>query len=148
MLHRLCGSPSIPFEFHSCNVLPRWNTYCVCCGTEALLNPTPSIHRLRRDCRVSNPVCSPRFFEPQCQLQSSEPPSPLVYFLLISTHFTAAGNSTPHLLHSSLTVSKAVPGLSPGFSLRLARPTYTPFTPSKSSSLLLTVITPRLLARI
>ena len=27
-------------------------------------------------------------FEPQCQLQSSEPPSPLV-FLLISTHFTA-----------------------------------------------------------
>ena len=31
---------------------------------------------------------APHAFEPQCQLQSSKPPSPLV-FLLISTHFTA-----------------------------------------------------------
>ena len=31
---------------------------------------------------------APHAFEPQCQLQSSEPPSPPV-FLLISTHFTA-----------------------------------------------------------
>ena len=26
MLHRLCGSPSIPLSFILANVLPRWNT--------------------------------------------------------------------------------------------------------------------------
>ena len=34
-LHRLCGSPSIPLSFILANVLPRWNTYCVCDGTES-----------------------------------------------------------------------------------------------------------------
>ena len=48
MLHRLCGSPSIPLSFILANVLPRWTTYCVCCGTEELCSPTPSSHRLRR----------------------------------------------------------------------------------------------------
>ena len=58
----LCGSPSIPLSFILANVLPRWNTYCVCDGTEWPCHPTPSIHRLRRGTtRVSNPVCSPRF---------------------------------------------------------------------------------------
>ena len=88
MLHRLCGSPSIPLSFILANVLPRWNTYCVCCGTEALWAPTPSIHRLRRGLPGYLILFAPHAFEPQCQLQSSEPPSPLV-FLLISTHFTA-----------------------------------------------------------
>ena len=36
------------------------------------------------------------------------------------------------LLHSSLTVSKAVPELSPGFSLLTCHTTYAPFTPSNS----------------
>ena len=88
MLHRLCGSPSIPLSFILANVLPRWNTYCVCCGTEWLCHPTPSIHRLRRGLPGYLILFAPHAFEPQRQLPSSKPPSPLV-FLLISTHFTA-----------------------------------------------------------
>ena len=55
---------------------------------EHLCAPTPSIHRLRRGLPGYLILFAPHAFEPQCQLQSSEPPSPLV-FLLISTHFTA-----------------------------------------------------------
>ena len=88
MLHRLCGSPSIPLSFILANVLPRWNTYCVCGGTEELCSPTPSIHRLRRGLPGYLILFAPHAFVPQCQLQSREPPSLLV-FLLISTHFTA-----------------------------------------------------------
>ncbi len=87
-LHRLCGSPSIPLSFILANVLPRWNTYCVCGGTEELCSPTPSIHRLRRGLPGYLILFAPHAFEPQRQLPSSKPPSPLV-FLLISTHFTA-----------------------------------------------------------
>ena len=88
MLHRLCGSPSIPLSFILANVLPRWTTYCVCCGTEWLCHPTPSSHRLRRGLPGYLILFAPHAFEPQRQLLSSKPPSPLV-FLLISTHFTA-----------------------------------------------------------
>ncbi len=88
MLHRLCGSPSIPLSFILANVLPRWNTYCVCCGTEEQCSPTPSIHRLRRGLPGYLILFAPHAFEPQRQLSSSKPPSPPV-FLLISTHFTA-----------------------------------------------------------
>ena len=88
MLHRLCGSPSIPLSFILANVLPRWNTYCVCDGTEELCSPTPSIHRLRRGLPGYLILFAPHAFVPQCQLQSSISPSPLV-FLLISTHSTA-----------------------------------------------------------
>ena len=80
--------PVNSFEFHSCERTPRWNTYCVCCGTEELCSPTPSIHRLPRGLPGYLILFAPHAFEPQCQLQSSEPPSPPV-FLLISTHFTA-----------------------------------------------------------
>ena len=86
--HRLCGSPSIPLSFILANVLPRWNTYCVCCGTKELCSLTPSIHRLRRGLPGYLILFAPHAFEPQRHLQSSKPPSPLV-FLLISTHFTA-----------------------------------------------------------
>ena len=88
MLHRLCGSPSIPLSFILANVLPRWCTYCVCDGTEELCSPTPSTHRLRRGLPGYLILFAPHAFEPQRQLSSSKPPSPLV-FLLISTHFTA-----------------------------------------------------------
>ena len=88
MLHRLCGSPSIPLSFILANVLPRWITYCVCCGTDRLCLPTPSDHRLPRGLPGYLILFAPHAFEPQRQLQSSKPPSPLV-FLLISTHFTA-----------------------------------------------------------
>ena len=88
MLHRLCGSPSIPLSFILANVLPRWNAYCVCGGTEGLCPPTPSIHRLRRGLPGYLILFAPHAFAPQRQLSSSNPPSPLV-FLRISTHFTA-----------------------------------------------------------
>ena len=79
--------PVNSFEFLA-NVLPRWNTYCVSCGTEKLCFPTPSIHRLRRGLPGYLILFAPHAFVPQCQCQSRKPPSPLV-FLLISTHFTA-----------------------------------------------------------
>ena len=88
MLHRLCGSPSIPLSFILANVLPRWTAYCVSCGTEWLCHPTPSSHRLRRGLPGYLILFAPHAFEPQRQSSSSKPPSPLV-FLLISTHFTA-----------------------------------------------------------
>ena len=88
MLHRLCGSPSIPLSFNLAIVLPRWDTYCVNCGTQGVSPRTPSIHRLQRGLPGYLILFAPHAFEPQRQLQSSEPPSPLV-FLLISTHFTA-----------------------------------------------------------
>ena len=49
---------------------------------------TPSTHRLRRGLPGYLILFAPHAFEPQRQLSSSKPPSPLV-FLLISTHFTA-----------------------------------------------------------
>ena len=88
MLHRLCGSPSIPLSFILANVLPRWITYCVCCGTEKLCSPTPSNHRLPRGLPGYLILFAPHAFAPQRQFQSRKPPSPLV-FLPISTHFTA-----------------------------------------------------------
>ena len=94
LLHRLCGSPSIPLSFILANVLPRWNTYCVCCGTDGLCPPTPSIHRLGRGLPGYLILFAPHAFEPQRQFLSSRPPSPPV-FLLISTHFTATPGIPP-----------------------------------------------------
>ena len=88
MLRCLCGPPSIPLSFNLAIVLPRWDTYCVNCGTEGVSPPTPSIHRLRRGLPGYLILFAPHAFEPQRQLQSRESPSPLVFFL-ISTHFTA-----------------------------------------------------------
>ena len=99
--------PVNSFEFHS-NVLPRWNTYCVCCGTEGLCPPTPSIHRLRRGLPGYLILFAPHAFEPQCQLQSSRPPSPPV-FLLISTHFTATPGIPPAPPALQLNSSKSNP---------------------------------------
>ncbi len=131
MLHRLCGSPSIPLSFILANVLPRWNTYCVCCGTEALCAPTPSIHRLRRGLPGYLILFAPHAFEPQRQLLSSKPPSPLV-FLLISTHFTATLGiplTSPALQFHSFQSS---PGVEPRAFTSDLRAVYAPFTPSKS----------------
>ena len=50
--------------------------------------PTPSTHRLRRGLPGYLILFATHAFVPQCQLQSSKSPSPLVFFL-ISTHFTA-----------------------------------------------------------
>ena len=88
MLRCLCGPPSIPLSFNLAAVLPRWITYCVNCGTEGVSPPTPSNHRLRRGLPGYLILFAPHAFVPQCQLQASKSPSPLV-FLLISTHSTA-----------------------------------------------------------
>ena len=88
MLHCLCGPPSIPLSFNLAIVLPRWNTYCVSCGTQGVSPRTPSIHRLQRGLPGYLILFAPHAFAPQRQLMSSRPPSPLV-FLPISTHFTA-----------------------------------------------------------
>ena len=50
--------------------------------------PISSIHRLGRGLPGYLILFDPHAFEPQCQLQTSNAPSPLV-FLLISTHSTA-----------------------------------------------------------
>ena len=88
MLHRLCGSPSIPLSFILANVLPGGILNALACGTEEFTSPTPSIHRLLRGLPGYLILFAPHAFEPQRQLSSSKPPSPPV-FLLISTHFTA-----------------------------------------------------------
>ena len=110
MLHRLCGPPSIPLSFNLAVVLPRWDTYCVCDGTEDLISPTPSIHRLRCGLPGYLILFAPHAFEPQRQSSSSRPPSPLV-FLLISTHFTATLGiplTSPALKKSSFSCSSSV----------------------------------------
>ena len=131
MLHRLCGSPSIPLSFILANVLPRWITYCVCCGTDGSYPPTPSNHRLRRGLPGYLILFAPHAFEPQRQLQSSKPPSPLV-FLLISTHFTATLGiplTSPAL--QSYSFSKVSPGLKPP-PLQTCQTVYAPLHPVKS----------------
>ena len=72
--------------------------------------PTPSIHRLQRGLPGYLILFAPHAFVPQCQLQSSNPPSPLV-FLLISTHSTATLGipvTPPALKHYSLGSSTRV----------------------------------------
>ena len=110
ILHCLCGPPSIPLSFNLAAVLPRWDTYCVCDGTECLIHPTPSIHRLRCGLPGYLILFAPHTFVPQRQLRSRKSPSPLV-FLLISTHFTATLGiplSSPALKKTSFSCSSSV----------------------------------------
>ncbi len=68
---------------------------------------------------------------PQRQLQSREPPSPLIFFL-ISTHFTATLGiplSSPALKPYSF---KCLPQLSHDLSHLTCKAAYAPFTPSNS----------------
>ena len=104
MLRCLCGPPSIPLSFNLAAVLPRWIAYCVNSGTEGVSPPTPSNHRLQCGLPGYLILFAPHTFEPQRQLQSSYPPSPLV-FLPISTHFTATPGipiTSPALKSSSI----------------------------------------------
>ena len=110
----LVRAPVNSFEFQlSFNlaaVLPRWDTYCVCDGTDRLSQPTPSIHRLRCGLPGYLILFAPHTFVPQRQLLSRKSPSPLV-FLLISTHFTATLGiplSSPALKKVSFSCSSSV----------------------------------------
>ena len=93
--------------------------------------PTPSIHRLRPGLPGYLIPFAPLAFEPQRQLQSRKPPSPLV-FLLISTHFTATLGiplSSPALKNDSFF---PLTGVSPALLRKTYRPTCAPFTPNDS----------------
>ncbi len=80
--------PVNSFEFHSCERTPQVDYLMRWLRHRKAVLPTPSIHRLRRGLPGYLILFAPHAFEPQRQLPSSKPPSPLV-FLLISTHFTA-----------------------------------------------------------
>ena len=80
--------PVNSFEFHSCERTPQVEYLMRLRRHRRTLSPTPSIHRLPRGLPGYLILFAPHAFEPQRQLPSSKPPSPLV-FLLISTHFTA-----------------------------------------------------------
>ena len=98
---------------------------------EGSIPPTPSIHRLRPGLPGYLIPFAPLAFEPQCQLQSRKPPSPLV-FLLISTHFTATLGiplSSPALKNHSFF---PLTGVSPALLRKTYRPTCAPFTPNDS----------------
>ena len=87
MLHRLCGSPSIPLSFILANVLPRWITYRFRLATDCL-SPTVSYHRLLRGLPGYLILFDPHAFVPQRQCRIREMPSQSVFWA-ISMHFTA-----------------------------------------------------------
>ena len=93
--------------------------------------PTPSTHRLRPGLPGYLIPFAPLAFEPQRQLQSRKPPSPLV-FLPISTHFTATLGiplSSPVLKTCSFF---PITGLSPALLRKTYMPACAPFTPNDS----------------
>ena len=62
MLHRLCGSPSIPLSFKLALVLPRRYTYRVSLDTERVETPNIECTSFTAwTTGVSNPVRYPRF---------------------------------------------------------------------------------------
>ena len=71
MLHRLCGPPSITLSFNLAIVLPRWNTYCVNCGTQGVSPRTPSIHRLQRGLPGYLILFATHAFVPQVKAQQA-----------------------------------------------------------------------------
>ena len=103
--------PVNSFEFHSCERTPQVDYLLrLRRHRRTLAPPTPSNHRLRRGLPGYLILFAPHAFEPQRQLQSSKPPSPLV-FLLISTHFTATLGiplTSPALKPSSFQCSSGV----------------------------------------
>ena len=91
MLHRLCGPPSIPLSFIVADVLPRWDTYHFRWAAESI-DPTASVHRLRRGLPGYLIPFAPHAFVHQRQSAVSDLPSQSVFYV-ISMHFTA----TPHI---------------------------------------------------
>ena len=81
--------PVNSFEFQPCGRTPQagYLLRLLRHGRSRYL-PASSIHRLRRGLPGYLILFAPHAFEPQRQLMSRKPPSPLV-FLLISTHSTA-----------------------------------------------------------
>src|SRR3984957_450091 len=88
MLHRLCEPPSITLSFSLATILPRRGTYHFCFGSEPMLSPLPSSHRLGPGLPGYLIPFATLAFAPQRQKRSSTSLSPPA-FLRISTHFTA-----------------------------------------------------------
>ena len=85
----LVRAPVNSFEFQPCGRTPQAEYLLRLLSAQMMKSsPTPSIHRLRCGLPGYLILFAPHAFEPQRQLQTREPPSPLV-FLHISTHFTA-----------------------------------------------------------
>src|SRR5713226_6907663 len=109
MLHRLCEPPSIPLSFSLATILPRRGTYHFCFGSEPMLSPQSSTHRLGLGLPGYLIPFAPLAFAPQRQKRSSTSLSPPA-FLPISTHFTAPPE-VPHAPTSLKTTS--IHGTSP-----------------------------------
>ena len=80
--------PVNSFEFYTCVRTPQAEHLMRLLRHRTLSSPTPSAHRLRRGLPGYLILFATHAFEPQRQLQTREPLSPLVFFH-ISTHFTA-----------------------------------------------------------
>ena len=110
----LVRAPVNSFEFQPCDRTPQAEYLLRLLRHRSLMTPTPSIHRLQRGLPGYLILFATHAFVPQRQLQSSKPPSPLV-FLLISTHFTATLGiplTSPALKHSSI---RSSPGVKPRY---------------------------------
>jgi hypothetical protein len=92
----LVRAPVNSFEFQPCGRTPQAECLLGFLRHRGPKPPTPSTHRLQRGLPGYLILFAPHAFAPQRQLQTREPPSPLV-FLPISTHSTA----TPGILLSS-----------------------------------------------
>jgi hypothetical protein len=110
----LVRAPVNSFEFQPCGRTPQAGYLLRLLRHRGHTPPTPSIHRLQRGLPGYLILFAPHAFVPQRQLQSREPPSPLV-FLLISTHFTATLGiplPSPALKSPSF---KCTPRVEPGY---------------------------------
>src|SRR5215510_9532637 len=85
MLHRLCGSPSIPLSFNLAAVLPRRRTYRVSCDTGRLTLSTSSPHRLWRGLPGYLILFAPHAFVPERRCWTRKPLSPF-FFLRFGDH--------------------------------------------------------------
>ena len=108
----LVRAPVNSFEFQPCDRTPQAEHLMRLLRHRRPVSPAPGVHRLQRGLPGYLILFAPHAFVPQRQLQSSKPPSPLV-FLLISTHFTATLGiplTSPALKPSSF---KCNPGVKP-----------------------------------
>src|SRR5260364_109485 len=121
IIHRLCGSPSIPLSFNLATVLPRRSTSCVSFVTKEM-NPQQLVDIVRAwTTRVSNPVCSPRF-----RARASVLAQEAAFAIDVPPHLYAfhcyTWNSTS-LCHTLVCQSRMLfPGSARGFHFRLDKP--------------------------
>jgi hypothetical protein len=142
----LVRAPVNSFEFQPCGRTPQAGYFVRSLRHGGHPPPTPSTHRLRLGLPGYLIPFAPLALAPQRQVQSREPPSPLVFFP-ISTHFTAPPG-----------IPLPSPALKPGRPWRIPRVEPVPFTPDLPSRLhalyaqsfrttLAPYVLPRLLAR-